>query len=126
MPQRMQATREFVWQIEDEFDITDRALSTRIANWVVQHVEDEGASRAAMTFTEDGGGPLCSWCGGIWGLCVHGSDSEWYKADDDCASCGHSKDGHDGGGKCLGGDTITHRCRCATYTAPPETGKDGR
>lgn len=126
MPENMLARREYVHQVEYDLGITDRAQATKIADWAVREIERAGAARAAMTFTEDGGGPLCSWCGAIWGLCVHGSDSEWYKADDDCAECGHAKDGHDGdGGKCQSGDTITHRCRCTTYTEPPETGKDG-
>lgn len=125
MPQKVKATRELIWRVESEIDIVNRALTERIADWVAQEVERVGASRAAMTFTEEGAGPLCSWCGTIWGICVHGGDSEWYKRPDDCAGCSHAKDYHSGGeSKCHSGDPTGGghiiRCTCATYTKPTE------
>jgi len=126
MPSKVEATKELIWQVEQELGITDRDEATRIADWVAQHTENEGAARAAMFFDDEGCGPYCSWCGGMWGICVHGSDSDWYKRADDCATCRHAKDGHDGeGGKCQGGDSTGTgyftRCKCAAYAAPTPT-----
>lgn len=121
MPQQQQATRDLVWRVEEDLGVTDRAQAEKIADWAAQLVEDTGAARASMHFDNEGAGPWCSWCGSMWGMCVHGNDSEWYKADDDCAGCGHAKDGHDHDeGKCRSGDTITHMCKCTSYTAPDQ------
>jgi hypothetical protein len=69
------ATRAYVWELTRVYDL-DPDLAQRIADICLTEVERVGGADARPVFDasdeEAGGlGPICSWCGTLWGLCTH-------------------------------------------------------
>lgn len=70
-PPNIVPTRDFIHQIMRDLDIEDREVAARVAQYVVDQIEEKGGASAQLYFDEEGSGPFCSWCDRIGGLCAH-------------------------------------------------------
>lgn len=80
----MMATQEYIHQVAQDLGL-DRDDAVRTADYIAGEIERVGGSDARLVFIVDdedgGGGPYCSWCWRMAGLCAHiaGGKSEHTK-----------------------------------------------
>ena len=90
-PPALQSARKWVQQVEmavSECTRADRTLDTEaLADWILNAMEQYGASGAEPMFTMDGHGPRCSHCGAMWPVCGHHHTSEVLDDDPEEADC---------------------------------------
>lgn len=64
------ATNLFISEVADALGL-DGDAAREAADWIVGKMDRYAAWHAQPTFTMDGAGPVCSYCGAIWPMCGH-------------------------------------------------------
>lgn len=72
---RVHATDQLIYETERALEDT-QGTPEQMAQWIAERIEEYGAMQSMPVFDMEGNGPMCSWCGGIWGLCGHAAISE--------------------------------------------------
>jgi hypothetical protein len=72
-PRQQVATREYINQVRKDLNL-DRETGEKIADYIGAEIERVGGSDARLVMIvdeDDVGGPFCSWCWAVAGLCPH-------------------------------------------------------